>query len=292
MVSVTVKQEPLNSYNLEVDNDHTYFIRGLQGERGIWVHNKNCLYNLTDAELKTGKDIGGRMVYTVQEGGKTSYYIENPSWATTRTGPRYVEVVSKNNTKIINENKPDIIRRDSQSRHYEAYSGHKGSWNSPLNTVEENAFYTVHSGKSTFNYKTDSLGRVEMAEGNLSLRATGANGKSQNSYYRNRNQQSCAGNCYRAKDDHGGHLIASMFDGPGEGINIVAMNGKLNGYGGAWYNMEMKWKDILENGGSVHVKIEPIYSKGSKRPDGFQITETINGKAGKPYTIQNTLAGK
>lgn len=292
VVSVTVKQEPLNSYNLEVDNDHTYFIRGLQGERGIWVHNKNCLYNLTDAELKTGKDIGGRMVYTVQEGGKTSYYIENPSWATTRTGPRYVEVVSKNNTKIINENKPDIIRRDSQSRHYEAYSGHKGSWNSPLNTVEENAFYTVHSGKSTFNYKTDSLSRVEMAEGNLSLRATGANGKSQNSYYRNRNQQSCAGNCYRAKDDHGGHLIASMFDGPGEGINIVAMNGKLNGYGGAWYNMEMKWKDILENGGSVHVKIEPIYSKGSKRPDGFQITETINGKAGKPYTIQNTPAGK
>jgi hedgehog/intein protein splicing region domain protein len=42
VISVTVKQEPLNSYNLEVDNDHTYFIRGLQGERGIWVHNQDC----------------------------------------------------------------------------------------------------------------------------------------------------------------------------------------------------------------------------------------------------------
>ena len=83
-----------------------------------------------------------------------------------------------------------------------------------------------------------------------------------------------------------------MFDGPGEGINIVAMNGKLNGYGGAWYNMEMKWKDILENGGSVHVKIEPVYSKGSKRPDGFKITETINGQASEPNIIMNTPTGK
>ena len=57
MVSVTVKKEPLNSYNLEVDNDHTYFIRGLQGERGIWVHNKNCLYSLTEEQRATHRTI-------------------------------------------------------------------------------------------------------------------------------------------------------------------------------------------------------------------------------------------
>ena len=293
VVSVTVKKEPLNSYNLEVDNDHTYFIRGLQGERGIWVHNKNCLYSLTEEQRATHRTIDNHVVYTVQEGGKTSYYIDNPAKAVTGTGPNYVEVrVEGKKVTVLNENKPDIIRWDSQSRYYEAHSGHKGSWNSALNTPEKGASYTVHSGKSTFNYRTDSLGRVEMAEGNLSLRATGTNGKSQNTYYRNRNQQSCAGNCYRAKDDHGGHLFAIMFDGPGEGINIVAMNGKLNGYGGAWYNMEMKWKDILENGGSVHVKIEPVYSKGSKRPDGFKITETINGQASEPNIIMNTPTGK
>lgn len=37
VVSVRVEPKPLNSYNLEVENDHTFFIRGLSGDAGIWV---------------------------------------------------------------------------------------------------------------------------------------------------------------------------------------------------------------------------------------------------------------
>ncbi|WP_410472438.1 polymorphic toxin-type HINT domain-containing protein [Faucicola mancuniensis] len=37
----TVKT-PLNSYNLEVNTDHTFFVKGIGGLDGVWVHNKNC----------------------------------------------------------------------------------------------------------------------------------------------------------------------------------------------------------------------------------------------------------
>ncbi|MFL1733135.1 DNA/RNA non-specific endonuclease [Moraxella oculi] len=80
--------------------------------------------------------------------------------------------------------------------------------------------------------------------------------------------------------DHGGHLIASMFNGLGEGINIVPMDAKFNGVKGRWYEMEMRWRDALDpksGGGTVQVKIEPIYSGNSKRPDKFIIQERING---------------
>lgn len=72
-----------------------------------------------------------------------------------------------------------------------------------------------------------------------------------------------------------------MFDGLGEGINIVPMDAKLNGVKGEWYKMEMRWKEALDpknGGGTVQVKIEPIYSGNSKRPDEFIIIETINGE--------------
>jgi hedgehog/intein protein splicing region domain protein len=42
VVSVRVEPKPLNSYNLEVEHDHTFFIRGLGGDAGIWVHNTDC----------------------------------------------------------------------------------------------------------------------------------------------------------------------------------------------------------------------------------------------------------
>ena len=38
--SVTVKQEPLQAYNLTVADWHTYFVKGNQAEtEGVWVHN-------------------------------------------------------------------------------------------------------------------------------------------------------------------------------------------------------------------------------------------------------------
>lgn len=92
--------------------------------------------------------------------------------------------------------------------------------------------------------------------------------------------------------DHGGHLIASMFGGPGEGINIVAMNAKFNGSSGEWYKMEQVWQKALDSKKSVKVKIEPIYSGNSKRPDSFDITQVIGDKTSDKINLKNTETGK
>ena len=54
--SVTVKQEPLQAYNLTVADWHTYFVKGDKAEtEGVWVHN-DCPYrgsnNLEKAKLR------------------------------------------------------------------------------------------------------------------------------------------------------------------------------------------------------------------------------------------------
>ncbi|MBB2802809.1 DNA/RNA non-specific endonuclease, partial [Xanthomonas arboricola] len=133
-------------------------------------------------------------------------------------------------------------------------SGEKGGWNKSLNKPESNAIYNVDGNKV---YRTDSDGRVDYVEANLSLVS-----KDRNGY-----QQCKAGNC-GLPDDEGGHLIASIFDGPGERLNLVPMNANLNK--GAWKSMENEWANALKNGKSVKVKIEPIYSGSAIRPDSFR----------------------
>ncbi|MEB2187251.1 DNA/RNA non-specific endonuclease [Xanthomonas campestris pv. campestris] len=149
-------------------------------------------------------------------------------------------------------------------------SGEKGGWNKSLNKPESNAIYNVDGNKV---YRTDSDGRVDYVEANLSLLS-----KDRNGY-----QQCKAGNC-GLPDDEGGHLIASIFDGPGERLNLVPMNANLNK--GAWKSMENEWADALKNGKSVKVKIEPIYSGSTIRPDSFSVKYSIDD--GRPIVMDFT----
>ena len=58
--------------------------------------------------------------------------------------------------------------------------------------------------------------------------------------------------------------------------------------------METRWRETLDpknGGGTVQVKIEPIYIGNSKRPDRFIIIETINGKELIKH-LKNTPTGK
>nr|WP_080931308.1 hemagglutinin repeat-containing protein [Xanthomonas arboricola] len=149
-------------------------------------------------------------------------------------------------------------------------SGEKGGWNKSLNKPESNAIYNVDGNKV---YRTDSDGRVDYVEANLSLVS-----KDRNGY-----QQCKAGNC-GLPDDEGGHLIASIFDGPGERLNLVPMNANLNK--GAWKSMENEWVNALKNGKSVKVKIEPIYSGSAIRPDSFSVKYSIDD--GRPIIMDFT----
>ena len=76
--------------------------------------------------------------------------------------------------------------------------------------------------------------------------------------------------------DQGGHLIASIFEGAGEQINLVPMLGSLNQ--GAWRSMERSWQTALQAGKKVEVDIKVIYEGSSKRPKKFEVDYTIDGE--------------
>ncbi len=160
-------------------------------------------------------------------------------------------------------------------REVEVSSGGKGSWTKELNKPEPNTIYKVDGNKT---YQTDSLGRVEKVESNLSLTKND----------RNTYQQCVAGKC-GIDGDEGGHLIASIFNGPGERLNLLPMNGNLNK--GAWKTMENQWASALKEGKSVGVKIEPVYTGGSVRPEKFTVTYQIGSERPIRETFANSPGG-
>ena len=116
VVSVRVEQKPLNSYNLEIEHDHTFFIRGLGGDAGIWVHNQNCWFDITpDHEIRR---IANQEVRTFNHYGREINVVQNPNW-TPGKGPRYIEVEEIGGKLVyVNEGSPDIRRsyRDGRAR--------------------------------------------------------------------------------------------------------------------------------------------------------------------------------
>ncbi|OKP02085.1 hemagglutinin [Xenorhabdus eapokensis] len=143
-------------------------------------------------------------------------------------------------------------------------SGKTGAWEKQLNKPQPNTIYHVDGNKT---FQTDSLSRTIIAEGSLSL--------SKND--RNTYQQSKTGKSGNPGDE-GGHLFASIFNGPGEKINILPMNGNLNK--SEWKKMENSWAKDLKDGKQIDVKIVPVYKGESKRPESFNVTYSIDG--GRP----------
>ena len=65
---VSIKAEKLSAYNLTVETDHTYFIKGANSDLdGVWVHN-NCWNSLPADAVRTGKTTpNGRPLYTFKD---------------------------------------------------------------------------------------------------------------------------------------------------------------------------------------------------------------------------------
>ncbi|AYH48267.1 hemolysin BL-binding protein [Dickeya fangzhongdai] len=155
-------------------------------------------------------------------------------------------------------------------------SGKKGAWNKTMNKPEPNTVYEVDGNKT---YHTDELSRTTNVSASLSL--------SKND--RNTYQQCKAGKCGNTGDE-GGHLIASIFNGPGEKLNLVPMDGNLNK--GAWKQMENTWANALKDGKAVDVNIQPMYSGNNTRPDRVIVQYSIDG--GRPVNVdfKNSPGGK
>ena len=63
---VSIKAEKLSAYNLTVETDHTYFIKGANSDLdGVWVHN-DCWHALPDG-AKRVKDIDGYKTYQFKD---------------------------------------------------------------------------------------------------------------------------------------------------------------------------------------------------------------------------------
>ena len=63
---VSIKAEKLSAYNLTVENDHTYFIKGANSDLdGVWVHN-DCWHALPDG-AKRVQDIDGYKTYQFKD---------------------------------------------------------------------------------------------------------------------------------------------------------------------------------------------------------------------------------
>jgi filamentous hemagglutinin len=154
-------------------------------------------------------------------------------------------------------------------------SGGKGAWNKELNKPQPNTIYKVDGNKV---YQTDSLGRVEKVEADLSGIVRD----------RNKYQQCQTGKCGLDADE-GGHLIASIMDGPGERINMVPMDGNLNK--GNWKRMENIWAKAVDEGKAVKVQIEPIYSGANARPDRFTVVYRIGNGREVRALYQNAPGG-
>lgn len=144
-------------------------------------------------------------------------------------------------------------------------SGTKGSWNKNLNKkLEPNKIYKVDG----YSYFTDKYGRVSKVSGELKLET-----KDRNLYQQGKSVEIKDG---IAGEDQGGHIIARIFNGPGEQINYVPQSAKLNN--GEWRAMERIWQEALTEGKKVDINIEVVYNQNSKRPECFNITYYINGK--------------
>ncbi|MEI5949496.1 DNA/RNA non-specific endonuclease [Bacillus albus] len=143
-----------------------------------------------------------------------------------------------------------------------------------------------YKSPSGHTYKTDSERRITSVEGELKIGDAKRNPYAQ----RKAGQNGPNGRNDRLKDDDGGHLIASMFEGSGDIDNLVAMNSQINRSGGKWYSLEQKWSQALADGKTVKVKIEPIYLDDSIRPSQFKIAYEINGEI-KKVRIKNQAGG-
>lgn len=140
--------------------------------------------------------------------------------------------------------------------------------------------YTTPEG---YTYRTDSHGRIVECEGELVL----------GSAERNEYAQRTVGGKYRKKDDDGGHLIGAQFKGPKDIDNLVPQNSQINRSGGEWFNMETEWANALKEipPKKVTVKIDPVYSGDSMRPDIFKVTYEIEGEDMVKKLIKNQAGG-
>ncbi|MBU2206129.1 MAG: DNA/RNA non-specific endonuclease, partial [Gammaproteobacteria bacterium] len=162
----------------------------------------------------------------------------------------------------------------------------KGSWVAELESPAPNTIYevtSIHDGLPvTYTYETDDLGRTIRVKGKLQKSAI----KSQKE--RDKKHLSSKQALYGGDDPgyDGGHLIATLFQGPAEKVNLVPQLKDQNRYG-EWREMEKEWAKELDAGNEVEVEILVEYDGDGVTPLSLRSTSTVNGIKQAPQNFDN-----
>lgn len=129
--------------------------------------------------------------------------------------------------------------------------------------LEPNKTFDVNG----YTYKTDRQGRVISTEGQLRLRKP--------EYVRKMDSMETVGKGDQKENDERGHSIGHQFEGSGGMENLTAMSKELNH--GDYSKMENKLADAIKAGDTVHLKVNPVYSRDSYRPTKYRVSYSIDG---------------
>lgn len=176
--------------------------------------------------------------------------------------------------------KARALARLKGKQHRVELPGETGNWNKNLrpkrrpnknhkNYEELMARYQPFEPDSVYEvgtliYETNRNGLVERVTGTLQDSASA----------RNAYAQKTAGWDSRWHDDQGGHLIAAIYGGPGEGINLIAQNVTKNN--SEFSRIENAWGRAIKDG-TVTVDIEIVYGNRF-RPTHLNVNSYLDGQ--------------
>jgi hypothetical protein len=120
--------------------------------------------------------------------------------------------------------------------------------------------------KNGYEFSIDAHARTRRVSGEIGLQQQP----------RSRSAQANAGEPDRRPSDHGGHFIATRFNGPREWFNHFAQDANFNQ--GAYRTLEDQWAGAVRSGKRVFVDIVPHYRGTSMRPYKLIVTWIVDGK--------------
>ena len=247
---VSIKAEKLSAYNLTVENDHTYFIKGANSDSdGVWVHNE-CYIGIPKEAKEAGK-INGYKAYTFTENGEMKTVIQ--------TGERHFETLDQPKAldPTLNGSQTKTIKVDFDETRIKNSEAHK-----IVNDLDVNTRYELSNGTK---FKTNDYGYVE----EISFKPI-------DEKMPRTSQQTAIG--YLGEiGDVGGHIQACRYGGTCDRYNLFPQNGNFNNSAYKVY-FENIVKKAVDEGKALDVVIKFERSTpNSPRPDKLRVTIGVEG---------------
>jgi hypothetical protein xcampvN_04613 len=247
---VTIKAEKLSAYNLTVETDHTYFIKGANSDLdGVWVHN-DCYIGIPK-EAKEAGNINGYKAYTFTENGETKIVIQ--------TGERRFETLDQPKAldPTLNGSQTKTIKVDFDESRIKNSEAHK-----IVNDLDVNTRYELSNGTK---FKTNDYGYVE----EITFKPI-------DKKMPRTSQQTAIG--YLGEiGDVGGHIQACRHGGTCDRYNLFPQNGNFNNSAYKVY-FENIVKKAVDKGQALDVVIKFERSTpNSPRPDKLRVMISVEG---------------